>query len=113
MNLCEISIDPKHSCRFTEFGDHSSDMSDLFALSNEVEVIKPRGNYDRSIVEEVWESADIIPGNDSALWRKDEFGTTICRSEYGNRHSSFGWEISETNGGAYVGNLKALHVDNF
>ena len=91
-------------------------MSEFFTLSNEIEVGTPGGNYDRSIVDEVWETATIVQGTDSALWRKDEYGTTICRSEYGNRASSFGWEIREVSPGPFEGgipgNLKALHFDN-
>jgi hypothetical protein len=51
--------------------------------------------YDREVVERVWVYAQAIPGNDAAVWRKDEFGAWIHRGDYGNRHSEFGWEIAE------------------
>ncbi|MDF1816736.1 MAG: hypothetical protein P1V20_31325 [Verrucomicrobiales bacterium] len=82
-------------------------MSELFALSDEVEVREPRGTFDPLIVSEVWETAETISGNDSALWRKDEYGNTICRSEYGNTGSSFGWEIVK----GLPGELKPRHID--
>lgn len=52
-----------------------------------------RGEYDREIVCRVWEFAEPVPGNDSDLWRKDEYGNWIYRLDYGKRDSEFGWEI--------------------
>lgn len=92
-----------------------TDSAELFSLSSEVEEEEPLGRYDRSIVDEVWESSDKMEGNDEALWRRDEYGSPICRSEYGNRKSSFGWEIFEVAPGNFqvgAGGLKALHIDN-
>lgn len=51
--------------------------------------------YDREIVERVWNFAQAVPGNDAAVWRKDEFGAWIHRLEYRNRNSEFGWEIAD------------------
>lgn len=91
---------------------------ELFSLSSEVEEVgeKPGGRrFDRSIVEEVWEASEEINGNDTAMWRKDVNGLTICRSEYGNRLSSFGWEIVEAGPGQFPmggSGLKAVHVDS-
>ena len=53
----------------------------------------PDGNYDREVVERVWNFAQPVRGNDQEVWRKDEFGAWIHRLEYGNRNSQFGWEI--------------------
>ena len=36
--------------------------------------------YDREVVERVWGYAQVIPGNDPAVWRKDEFGAWIHRA---------------------------------
>jgi hypothetical protein len=52
-------------------------------------------DYDRDVIERVWQLAQAIPGNDSALWRKDEQGAWIHRLEYRNRRSQFGWEIAD------------------
>jgi hypothetical protein len=51
------------------------------------------GCYDREVVERVWNLGQAVPGNDPAVWRKDEFGAWMHRQEYRNRHSEFGWEI--------------------
>ena len=51
------------------------------------------GRYEKSVLFQVWEYAEIVPGNDADLWRKDEFGNWIYRLDYGNRNSEFGWEI--------------------
>ncbi len=53
------------------------------------------GGYDRDVVERVWGLAQTVPGNDPAVWRKDEFGAWINRQNYRNRHSEFGWEIAD------------------
>jgi len=50
-------------------------------------------SFDQEILRSVWEYGEIIPGNDSDLWRKDEGGNWIYRLDYGNRNSEFGWEV--------------------
>jgi len=55
----------------------------------------PPGAYAREVIEQAWQLAQTIPGNDPAVWRKDEFGAWLHRQEYRNRHSEFGWEIAE------------------
>ena len=52
-------------------------------------------DYSRDIVDRVWQTAQIIPGNDPAIWRKDEHGAWIHRSAYRDRHNEFGWEIAD------------------
>lgn len=64
--------------------------------------------YDRAVIESVWDYAESVPGNDAALWRKDEFGAWIHRPDYGKRHSSFGWEICDVSAGRGSGGLAAL-----
>ena len=117
MNLCEFSIDPNQSWLFNVDEIDSAVMSDSFMLSSDANANPSRGNFDRSIVDEVWEAAEIIDGNDAALWRKDRNGNTICRSEYGNRYSSYGWEILEVSTGQCQagdpGGLQAQHIDYF
>jgi hypothetical protein len=54
-------------------------------------------SYERTVIDHVWTLAQVIPGNDDALWRKDEFGAWMHRLEYGNRRSQFGWEIYDPN----------------
>ena len=66
------------------------------------------GGYDKMVIESVWELAETISGNDSALWRKDEFGAWINRLDYGKRHSQFGWEICDLNTGRAGGGIAAL-----
>ena len=52
-----------------------------------------QGGYDREVILSVWEFAEVVPGNDPDLWRKDEHGDWIYRFDYGRRNSDFGWEI--------------------
>lgn len=76
------------------------------------------GGYDREVVERVWQLAQVIPGNDAAVWRKDEFGAWLHRSDYRNRHSEFGWEIADCGYRMRTNGIQALrpmqwqnHVD--
>lgn len=55
--------------------------------------------YEREVILSVWEYAEIVPGNDPDLWRKDEFGAWIHRLDYGRRGSRFGWEIFDPGAG--------------
>ncbi len=59
------------------------------------ELKDPESGYDREVVDRVWTYAQAIPGNDPAVWRKDESGAWIHRADHGNRNSEFGWEIAE------------------
>lgn len=44
-------------------------------------------------IQKVWEKAMVVRGNNSNDYRKDECGAWIARKQYGNRNSSYGWEI--------------------
>ncbi len=76
------------------------------------------GGYDREVVERVWHFAQIVPGNDPEVWRKDEFGAWIHRMDYRHRHSEFGWEIADCGYRTRAGGIATLrpmqwqnHVD--
>ena len=64
--------------------------------------------YDRGVIDTVWEYAAVIEGNDPDLWRKDEFGAWLYRTDYGRRNSDFGWEICDINAGRGSGGVAAL-----
>jgi hypothetical protein len=66
------------------------------------------GGYDRGVIDSVWQFAEIVAGNDPALWRKDEFGAWINRLDYGHRHSQFGWEICDVARSRATTGLSAL-----
>jgi len=65
-------------------------------------------SYDREVVDRVWATSQTVPGNDPALWRKDEFGAWMHRLEYGRRHSEFGWEIYDPAPGLNGSSLSVL-----
>ena len=67
-----------------------------------------RDSYDREVVLRVWEYAEIVPGNDADLWRKDEFGNWIHRLDYGRRESEFGWEIFDPGVGRHAQGVYAM-----
>lgn len=68
-------------------------------------------------IQKVWEKATVVVGNDSNVYRKDECGAWIARKQYGNRNSSYGWEIDHIKpqskgGGDELSNLRPLQWEN-
>lgn len=66
------------------------------------------------MVQNVWRKGKVVAGVDSTKWRKDACSAWIGRKEYGNRSSSFGWEIDHISpGGADIlSNLRPLQWEN-
>ncbi len=59
------------------------------------------------VVQQVWEKGIVVKNNSPVFWRKDRCGAWMKRSEYGNRASSYGWEID------YITVDQMPGVDNF
>jgi len=73
--------------------------------------------FDDATVEAVWRKGAIVFGQNSMKVRKDACGATIWREKYGNRDSSFGWEIDHikpisADGTDNLFNLQPLHWKN-
>ena len=73
--------------------------------------------FDERTIQAVWEKGFPVYGYDPTRYRKDQCGAWICRDEYGNRRSIFGWEIdhvtSVANGGSdNLSNLRPLQWKN-
>lgn len=73
--------------------------------------------FDEQTKRAVWAKGKDASPNDPALWRKDECGAWMNYTQYGNRQSSFGWEIdhitSLDHGGTdALSNLRPLHWEN-
>src|SRR6056297_3584433 len=84
---------------------HSS--AELEEFEENFGVSQPR-SYDRHLIDSVWEFAEVVSGNDAALWRKDEFGQWICRTDFGTRNSEFGWEIFDPGVGRHAQGVYAM-----
>ena len=71
-------------------------------------------SFSEDNVQAVWERGHPIQGNDSNVWRQDDCGAWIRRSDYGNRNSGFGWEIDhiDPTRGNNLSNLRPLHWKN-
>ena len=65
-------------------------------------------------VQLVWNKGAIVSGNDPGVWRKDQCGAWINRNSYGNRESTYGWEIDHINpnGSDSLSNLRPLQWEN-
>jgi 5-methylcytosine-specific restriction endonuclease McrA len=64
-----------------------------------------------------WSKAQIVPGRDPNVIRKDACGAWIKWSDYGDTNSEWGWEIDHihpvSRGGTdHPNNLQALHWQN-
>lgn len=73
--------------------------------------------FDQNTILAVWSKGKIIGRNDPNVWRQDECGAWIQFSKYGDRNSTYGWEIdhiiSQDHGGSdAVGNLRPLQWEN-
>lgn len=71
-------------------------------------------SFTEETVQLVWNKGAIVPGNNPALWRKDQCGAWIYRNSHGNRNSQYGWEIDHINpnGGDSLSNLRPLQWEN-
>jgi hypothetical protein len=65
-------------------------------------------------IRKVWEKGTVVPNNDSAVWRKDSCSAWMQRSKYGDRTSTYGWEVDhiDPNGGDGLANLQPLQWEN-
>jgi len=74
-------------------------------------------NFSEEQIKKVWGKATIVSGNDSNVFRKDQCSAWIARQQYGNRKSSYGWEIDHITpeskkGGDELSNLRPLQWEN-
>ena len=71
-------------------------------------------SFTNDTVQKVWEKGRKVENNDPNVWRIDECGAWIQRTQYGNRNSQYGWEIDHISpGGAdTLSNLRPLQWQN-
>lgn len=49
--------------------------------------------YSERTIEEVWQKGQLVYGYNPDMYRKDDFGSWMLRTAYGNHSNSMGWEI--------------------
>lgn len=71
-------------------------------------------SFSTETIQAVWQKGHVASNNDPTLWRKDDCGAWIARNEYGNRKSSYGWEVDHISPGGSdaIGNLRPLQWEN-
>jgi 5-methylcytosine-specific restriction endonuclease McrA len=74
------------------------------------------GQFSDTVIQQVWEKATEVVGNDPNIWRKDFAGAWIRKDLYGT-NTNYGWEIDHLNpisrgGGDAINNLYPLHWKN-
>jgi hypothetical protein len=89
-------------------GEGNDGISRLTATAPADPSLKHYSGYERELIQSVWEFAEIVPGIDPALWRRDEFGDWIYRLDYGRRSSEFGWEIFDPGVGRHAQGVYAM-----
>jgi len=50
-------------------------------------------------VQKVWNKGKVVSDKDPSMYRKDDCGAVIKRTEYGDRNSEHGWEIDHISPG--------------
>lgn len=60
-------------------------------------------SFDAETIEAVWRKALEIPGLPATIWRRDRYGTTIRRFDYGRTDSDFGWVVTRVPASCGIG----------
>jgi hypothetical protein len=73
--------------------------------------------FTEDTIQKVWEKGFVASKYDPKIWRKDQCGAWIARSDYGKRNSQYGWEINHIKpesegGGNELSNLRLLQWEN-
>lgn len=73
--------------------------------------------FDDDTLNKIWDKALIVKGLPQQLVRKDVCGALIVRNKYGDRSSSFGWEVDHIfpiakGGDDSLTNLRPMQWDN-
>ncbi len=70
--------------------------------------------FSSETIQAVWNKGRTVTGQDPARWRHDECGAWIGSLEYGNRQSTYGWEIDHISPGGTdaLSNLRPLQWEN-
>jgi hypothetical protein len=66
----------------------------------------------------IWAKGIVVPGRDPNMWRYDVFWSVMKWTDYGDRSSSYGWELDHfptplaLGGSDDISNLRPLHFAN-
>jgi hypothetical protein len=51
--------------------------------------------FSPEVIESVWRKGMVVPGLPDHVWRRDRFGATIRRTDYGRSDTLFGWVVQQ------------------
>ena len=78
-------------------------------------MFESRRTWSPEEIQQVWNKATTVSGNDPSAFRKDQCGAWIERNRHGSRESAFGWEIHHIDGNPNndaLSNLAPLQWEN-
>lgn len=73
-----------------------------------------RKTFNKTIRRNLFLNLERVEGYNPSIWRYDIHGNLVCFPSYGDRNSSYGWDIHHIDGNKdnnRLSNLVAVHYD--
>ena len=50
-------------------------------------------SYTEQELSKIWQKGKLIRNYDPRIWRRDDYGSCMKKSQHGDRKSKYGWEV--------------------